>query len=224
MIPLLSVVVAAVAVMGFLVVGLLRAYAEVLRRLSRVEASDGLQPAQDGAEHRHGRERPTLHLPPLRPDDPPAVDIQGVTLQRGPIKIAVGTGTDTLLAFLSSGCMACLPFWEGLREEPDPVSVDVRLVVVTKDPSHESTAKLVKLAAPRAAVVMSSKAWEDYHIEAAPYFIHVDGVSGRVASEGSATSWKQVDSLLQDAILDARYAAGETYTTQSSGQKAVEIA
>ena len=36
-----------------------------------------------------------------------------------------------------------------------------------------------------------------------PAFIYVDGPSGHVHSEGTAGSWEQALSLLQDALLDA---------------------
>lgn len=202
-----------VVLVGLLVVGLLRAHAEVLRRMSVLENStyagsnDGSSQAQQTVEL--PTRRMSVHLPPIRSEDPPAVDIQGLTLQRGTTKIAVGNGTNTLLAFLSSGCLACEPFWKGMHSNESPLSIGSRVVVITKDPSYESTAKLVKLAPPNALVVMSSKAWEDYKIEAAPYFIHVDGQHGRVTSEGSASSWDQVDSLLGEAILEAQYSSSQ---------------
>ncbi|SRR6266566_1662621 len=202
-----------VVLVGLLLVGLLRAYAEVLRRMSVLENSTYAGSNDGSSQTEQQLEQPTprlsVHLPPIRSEGPPAVDIQGLTLQRGTTKIAVGNGTNTLLAFLSSGCVACKPFWAGLRSRESPLSIDSRVAVITKDPSYESTAKLVELAPPNALVVMSSKAWEDYKIEAAPYFIHVDGQHGRVTSEGSAGSWEQVDSLLRDAILEAEYSSAQ---------------
>ena len=53
---------------------------------------------------------------------------------------------------------------------------------------------------------MSSAAWEAYHVQGSPYFIHV-GEDGRVAGEGTATAWDQVRSLLRDAAADADLAA-----------------
>ena len=40
----------------------------------------------------------------------------------------------------------------------------------------------------------------DYGVTAAPYFVYVEG--GRVQGEGSASGWKQIASLLRDAIDD----------------------
>jgi len=55
-------------------------------------------------------------------------------------------------------------------------------------------------------VVMSSAAWSDYRVPAAPYFVYLEG--GRVYGEGSASGWAQIASLLRDAIHDGRYALG----------------
>jgi hypothetical protein len=50
---------------------------------------------------------------------------------------------------------------------------------------------------------MSTEAWGDYRVPVSPYFILVDGPTGSVAGEGSATSWRQVASLLEQALADA---------------------
>ena len=72
-------------------------------------------------------------------------------------------------------------------------------MVVTKDPSHESPAKLRELAPPAVRVVMSSAAWHDYDVPASPYFVHVDE-HGELAGEGTAQRFEQVISLLADAV------------------------
>jgi len=54
-------------------------------------------------------------------------------------------------------------------------------------------------------VVLSSQAWTDYEVPAAPYFVYVSGESGNVAGEGSATSWEQIVSLFRDALADAAW-------------------
>ncbi|MGH9053093.1 MAG: hypothetical protein ACRDWX_08800, partial [Acidimicrobiia bacterium] len=43
----------------------------------------------------------------------------------------------------------------------------------------------------------------DYQVPVSPYFILVDGPSGRVVGEGAAATWPQVASLLGQAMADA---------------------
>jgi len=50
---------------------------------------------------------------------------------------------------------------------------------------------------------MSSDAWQDYRVPGAPYFVLVDGATGRIAGEGSAQTWHQVTSLMGSAGGDA---------------------
>ncbi len=68
---------------------------------------------------------------------------------------------------------------------------------------------------------MSTQAWEDYGMPGSPYFVLVDGAAGRVAGEGSATSWQQVVRLCGDASADrgaARRAAPRTRSTPATGR------
>ena len=172
-----------------LVAGLLRSHAEILRRIGETEGTSGT-----GAPD----------LPPGRDHATPALDVVGTTPHGDAVKVAVtGMRENTLLAFLSTGCLPCVPLWKRLSSATPPVLPEqTRLVLLTKDPSHEST-KLRELAPKGTPVVMSSAAWEHYGVKGSPYFIYVDGTSGNVHSEGTAGSWEQVLSLLQDALLDA---------------------
>jgi len=180
--------------LSLLVAGLLRSHAEILRRLETIGAgvgdpSPGLDPG----------------LPPARDHDTSAFDVAGTTLAGDPIKVAVRpAGRDTVLAFLSSGCVPCRGFWEGAeRVAREGLPGDARLVLVTKDSAFESPAKLRDLAPSGVPVVMSSEAWERYGVQGSPYFIHVDGGAGRVRGEGTANEWPQLVSLLRDALADA---------------------
>lgn len=187
---LIAVETLVLVLLTLLVAGLLRSHAEILRRIgetggtSRTEASE---------------------LPPGRDHATPAMDVVGTTPRGDAVKVAVtGARENTLLAFLSTGCLPCVPLWESLSSSNPPVLPDrTRLVLLTKDPSHESTSKLRALAPKGTLVVMSSAAWEHYGVKGSPYFIYVDGPSGHVHSEGTAGSWEQALSLLQDALLDA---------------------
>lgn len=180
-----------------LVAGLLRSHAEILRRLGPPGAE---RPASPAAIPQPGRRAGAVA----------AQDLVGQTLQGDAVKLAIGP-QPTLLAFLSSGCSVCEGFWNDLRAG-HTLDRDIRLVALTKDPSEESPSRLRRLAGERTQVVMSSGAWRDYLVPAAPYFVYVDG--GRVAGEGSATGWTQIESLLRDAVEDgAGHGHGEDRTS-----------
>ena len=106
----------------------------------------------------------------------------------------------------------CGNFWDDMRHgrHVQHLDRDMRLVVVTKDTSHESPSKLERLRPDDVPVVMSSAAWDSHQVPAAPYFVYVEG--GLVQGEGSATTWKQIASLMRDAEHDARYAGGDERT------------
>lgn len=178
------------ALLALLVGGLLRSHAEILRRL------DELQPGGSAT------------AAPARATSA-ARDVSGQTLSGDAVHIGVTRpGAPTLLAFLTSGCSTCAGFWEAFADPRTQLPAGVQLVVVTKDPSHESPARLAELAPPAVRVVMSSAAWVDYEVPASPYFVHVDG-HGELAGEGTAQRFDQVLSLLTDAVadVDARGAA-----------------
>jgi len=171
-----------------MVVGLLRAYGELRREVRLL------------------REDPVRKEAPVRSEGAEAPSIAGVRLDRSPVALAFGGGRpNTLLAFLSSGCLICHGFWDDLREgNVEPIPGIDRIVVVTKSLDEESPSKLTKLA-PRDGepiVVTSSQAWEDYAVPGAPYFIYVDGANGLITGEGSARNWQQIGSLIVDATAD----------------------
>jgi hypothetical protein len=184
------------ALLVVLVAGLLRSHAEILRRLG--------EPGDQGEK-----------LP-----EPPAValtevpgEVVGTTLEGDAVKVSLDAASPpTLIAFLTSGCAVCRNFWDDMRdgrpaELHDP---DLRIVVVTKDTSHESPSRLAELRPDHVPVIMSTAAWQAHRVPAAPYFVFVDG--GRVRGEGSATTWRQIASLLRDAEHDARHANGNVRT------------
>jgi hypothetical protein len=184
----------ALFLLSLLVAGLLRSHAEILRRLATSE------------------ERP--EAPAIDPetladrDAAPAEDIGGTTLAGEPVKLApAGGGRSSLIAFLSSGCSTCGAFWKAFSGDlTETLPAGARLIAVTKDSNHESPSRLRELAPPHVPVVMSSAAWDAYGVPMTPYFVYVDGASGRIAGEGTAEAWPQVASLLRDAVLDAEMA------------------
>ncbi|HEX2047046.1 MAG TPA: hypothetical protein VHF27_04730, partial [Acidimicrobiales bacterium] len=176
-----------------LVVGLLRSHAEILRKLHELGA--GVDP--DGQ---------TSAVPaPVRRTASTAFDVSGTTPADEAVRIGVvGARQSTLLAFLSSGCATCGGFWDTFAATDRPaVPGGARLVIVTKGPEAESGSRIRDLAPSADPVVMSTEAWLEYKVPATPYFVYVDGPSGRILGEGSAATWDQVTSLWSQALADA---------------------
>ena len=198
-----------------MLVGLLRSHAEILRRLPDAAGEPGDHehpdgPSGSGAGSEAARPRMTTHLPGPRGTGGPVVDIVGATLDGAQMSVSPSK-TDTLVAFLSSGCLTCKTFWDGLRaDQREPLPDDIRLLVVVKDREMESPSRLRELAPSDIPVLMSSQAWTDYDVAMSPYFLFVGAASGTVRSEGSASSWEQVRSLLRDAIEDERLMSQDT--------------
>jgi hypothetical protein len=168
-------------------VAVLRSHAEILRRLALLENESGTLAAR-GAAGTSSHE--------------PAGEIVGTTPAGDAVKLNLGPGAPrTLLAFLSTGCAACGPLWSGLHQSAG-LSQDARLVVVTKGPERERSARLLELAPVGAEVIMSTDAWEHFAVPATPHFVLVSGEEG-ILGRGSATSWEQIASLLHDAADDA---------------------
>ena len=188
----------ALVLLSLLVAGLLRSHAEILRRLTAPD-----EPRAPGEQ----RARVSVDPETLADRDAmPAGDIAGTTLNGEPVKLAVAGGRrSSLIAFLSSGCSTCGAFLEAFTAGVgDALPSGTRLIVVTRDSSRESPSKLRRLAPNDVPVVMSSAAWDQYAVPMTPYFVYVDGASGRIAGEGTAEAWPQVSSLLRDALLDAQ--------------------
>jgi hypothetical protein len=200
----------ALVLLALLVAGLLRSHAEILRRLGPPEESP--EPASIDPMALPGR------------DAAPASDIAGTTLSGEPVKLAVaGSGTSSLIAFLSSGCSTCGAFWEAFRNGgAGTLPAGTRLIVVTRDSSHESPSTLRELAPLDVPVVMSSPAWDAYAVPMTPYFVYVDGPSGQIAGEGTAEAWPQVGSLLRDALADAALAIGPNGSSRNGPSPGIE--
>ena len=187
----------AIVLLGILVVGLLRSHAEILRKLHELGA--GVDPDAIGGGV-------TNAVPaPVRRTAATGFDVSGTTPGDEAVRIGVvGARQSTLLAFLSSGCQTCGGFWETLAAT-DRLAVPggARLVIVTKGPEAESESRIGELAPAAFPVVMSTDAWLEYKVPATPYFVYVDGPSGRIVGEGSAHTWDQVTSLWSQALADA---------------------
>lgn len=188
-----------IVLLVILVAGLLRSHAEILRRL---HALDGGEDAPDTS----GRTTTSLSPRP-RGATPPADAIVGRTPAGVAQSVALSESRGlTALAFLSSTCTGCKPFWRSFRDGPAMPVDDMRLVVVTKGPEEESPAAIADLTGSDVTVLMSSQAWDDFAVPASPFFVLVDAATGSVIGEGSGPSWRRVSRMLADAIGDDRNA------------------
>ena len=219
---MLAIVIAegvAIALLGVLVLGLLRSHALILKALHELgaglelekDAGTGVTTATTGGKP--GPVPVELEngvIPATRKDSTTAHDIIGTDLDRVEQRVTVTTaGSRTLLAFLTSGCSVCQTFWDEFQGSVD-VPGDGDLRIVAKGAAEESISTLRTLAGDR-DVIQSSGAWVDYDIPGSPYFVYVEG--GGVTGEGSATTWAQVRDLMAQGVADnaeARAAAGRT--------------
>jgi hypothetical protein len=187
-----------IALLTVLVFGLLRSHADILRALHDLGVHAG-PPASNAP----GAALPTeaLGAEPGRG----AHDLAGAAPGGDAIAVAVDkVEHDTLLAFLSSGCLSCQAIWQALRDGAS-VPGGSRVVVVTRDAAEESVSAIAGLAeGVPAPVVLSSAAWDAYEVPVAPYFVHVEGRTGRVTGEGAAPSWARVLHLVAQARADER--------------------
>jgi len=219
---LMAVEALALAVLGVLVVGLLRSHAEILRKLHElgVNLDD-----EDGHAHARSTTSPvSLSAPSPRAVGETAPDIVGITPFEEAVSVAPAAGDrDTVLAFLTTGCTSCLGFWEALKDKA--AHKGRRVVIVTRGPGDESVGAARKLVgAPTAMdVVMSSEAWQDYSVPGAPYFVTVGGASGKVTGEGTARNWDEVLDLLARADADETPPSGPAGPWSTDAEREARI-
>ena len=235
MIAIVIVLSAVVLLLAVLVAGLLRSHADILKALHDlgVGVGDPTGAEVPGAGHEHhqpgaGGGHPGPAAVPFTMGPPlpgersveSTPTISGVTPGGDALAVSV-TGGDhlTLLAFLSSGCSTCAGFWQAFSR-PDHLGLPLhtRLVVVTKGPEMEIPAEVASHTAPGLAVVMSTEAWGDYEVPGSPFFVLIDGRSGRRIGEGVAQQFHQVVELVRRAEADAReFHMGSTSRAYAEG-------
>ncbi len=189
---------AVLVVVVVLVAGLLRSHAEILRKLHDLGLGEN-----QGHDSQELRVAAGVAEPRLDPD--PASDIAGIKSDGSAAIVGIiGANHPTLLAFLSTSCSSCRPFWEAFTDPnlrlPHP---DLRLVIVTKGPEAESESEVQRLGPPGVTTVMSTEAYEAYGVPVSPFFVMVDGPTGRTIGEGASATWSQLQSLLRQAVADA---------------------
>jgi hypothetical protein len=194
-----------VALLAFLVLGLLKSHAEILRQLHELgQGRDGQ--GRDGQGRDEMESAPQLFVGERSAGlgISRAHDLIGETPDGEAVAIGVAGATHhTLVAFLSSGCATCAEFWDALaRPAALGLPPRTRLVVVTRGPEAESVTAIRGVAPADLTVVMSTSGWESYAVPGSPYFVLVDGPAAAVVGEGTGTSWVQVQSLMRQALGD----------------------
>ena len=199
--------------LSILVVGLLRSHAEILRRLHQLGAGEG-DLAEFGAP---------VYQRGGAPATAPAA-VTGATPWGGALSVPLRGGSElVLLAFLSSGCTTCKPFWRTFAGDFELPRDDVRPVIVTKGTDEESPAAIAELAPDAIPTVMSSEAWDGLQIPVSPYFALIDTSSGIVVGEGAAATWAHVNDLLGQALADAGMSGTATGGNTKGRARRVDI-
>jgi len=202
-----------VLVLGILVAGLLRSHADILRSLHELGVGVG-DPAANGTGAGAtavpvAAPGPGLRSPPPSPPLGVAPAVAGVTPGGDARAVALDHGNHlTLLGFLSSGCASCAAFWDALQT-PGRLALPAgtRVVIVTKGPDREVPSEVQARATGRVPVVMSTEAWLDYQVPGSPFFVLVDGTSGRTVGQGVAGGVGQLTELVRRAEHDRGAAA-----------------
>lgn len=203
MAALVAVETVVILLLVVLVTGLLRSHADILRALEELGVGLG-DPGRDPG-HDPGHADDQARPPAVRRGSGTSVgaDVAGTSPAGDALSFAVGGDVDTLVAFLTSGCDTCRAFWHAFGKDDLDVPDGVRVVAVTAGPEDESASRVADVAAAsRVPVVMSSTAWRDYEVPRSPYFVVVEAATGRIAGEGSASTWNQVVELVRRARAD----------------------
>ena len=202
--------------MGIIVVGLLRSHAEILKRLDSLGAGLG-----NGHEHES-----QISLTPPSEARLSLPDITGVNPDGEPVVASPNLGSDpTLLAFLSTSCSSCSPFWDKLDASSRYFhDYRHRVLIVTRGSEEESPTRAQSLRRGQADVIMSSQAWDDYEVPGAPYFVLIGPGNGGIAGEGSAATFDSLEQFLADSVNDSRWDRDRVnkQRTDSLGEKRVD--
>lgn len=199
------------ALLTMLVIGLLRSYGELVRVLHDA----GIKVNRDDAP----RQSVPVASSGLASPGTSAPDISGDTLTGGARVVATSGAEDHLLvAFLSSGCGSCVPFWRELRANSGRIpDLDAEVVVVTKGPEREEPGKLSELAGDSVAVIMSDESWSAFDVPLTPHFALIDRSRGMIIGEGSSAEPSALADLMRRAAADARSVTRREFLTGSNG-------
>lgn len=100
---------------------------------------------------------------------------------------------DTLLAFLTTSCASCKPFWEMMAAPGFSSSLGARLVVVTPSRSMENERRAQALLPEGAYLHMGSETWFEYGVATSASFVLVR------SERGGPEPWQQAGEVLGSA-------------------------
>jgi hypothetical protein len=217
MVALVIVSTFVVLMLGILVAGLLRSHADILRALHELGAGVG-DPSTAPAAAAPVTFTSTAPAPGQSSELGVAPSIAGLTPTGDARAVAVDNSDDfTLLGFLSSGCTGCAAFWDALQDPGRLALPDrTRVVIVTKGPDREIPAEVQAKATGRVPVVMSTEAWLDYQVPGSPFFVLVDGATGRKVGQGVASQVGQLTELVRRAEHDRGHGGGTRGRSEAS--------
>ncbi len=104
--------------------------------------------------------------------------------------------TDTLLAFLTTSCAECQPFWEMMAGSASIDDLGAQLVVVTPSRSMENERLARRLVPEGVHLHMGSETWFEYGIGRAASFALVR------SPRGGPPPWEEVGMVLGAANVD----------------------
>jgi hypothetical protein len=105
--------------------------------------------------------------------------------------------TDTLLAFLTTSCAECQPFWEMMAGSATIDDLGAQLVVVTPSRSMENERLARRLVPDGVHLHMGSETWFEYGIGRAASFALVR------SPRGGPPPWEEVGKVLGAANVEA---------------------
>jgi hypothetical protein len=114
-----------------------------------------------------------------------------------PGRAAEAGTTDTLLAFLTTSCAECQPFWEMMAASAAIDDLGAQLVVVTPSRSMENERLARRLVPEGVHLHMGSETWFEYGIGRAASFALVR------SPRGGPAPWEEVGKILGTANVEA---------------------
>jgi hypothetical protein len=131
-----------------------------------------------------------LPLADVPSPDVPSPDVPSPDVPSPDVTVADDGTVDTLLAFLTTSCASCKPFWEMMAAPGFSSSLGARLVVVTPSRSMEDERRARALVPDGAYLHMGSETWFEYSIATSASFVLVR------SPRGGPEPWQQACKVL----------------------------
>lgn len=119
------------------------------------------------------------------------------TVADAPDDAAEDGTTETLLAFLTTSCAECQPFWEMLAGAPSSEDLGAPVVVVTPSRSMEDERLAKQLVPEGVHLHMGSETWFEYGIGRAASFALV------TSPRGGPPPWEEAGKILGAANVES---------------------